>query len=445
MAIISLVQTGIIRIQNELNSQKVANYIAGTGSMYPTFPKGKGKTPKEKAAETVAAPIMYSYPDGIKFLNKTFFHHEIGRGDIVSFENAKTDELSEKTYGDKSGFVKRVIGLPGETIEIRNGFVLINSQPVSEPYIAQARSTYGGDFLADCHPLRIPENKLFVMGDNRKGSGDSRFELGLVNISDVDHFIPLSSQKGVLDKYWRDTSSDFTPQSKVKLDRQKYLSLLNEERKKARIRPLKYDPRLEKSAQNRGETMLKFDDFSYEATRSGLTPSKAMNAQGFLHYNKGESSLSGYYLAEELIENQLEFPQSRKFFLDPGYESVGIAEVDGFANNCPTQAVVLHFAGYVPPNYSQGVIDSWKNALNQLKEILPIVPSLKTGNRYEKNKSDLDRYADILNLRISHIEQIVSRMEKNEWLTATEEKYESDDETLGNEQNAIVDRVNLNP
>lgn len=442
---IAAVQTIAITIVNELKNQVDELSLSGTGSMYPTFPKGIAKTPKEQARETVATPKVYRYPDGIYFLNRLFLHRPIVRGDIVVFKNKVTEEITLKQYDRSASLVKRVIGLPGETVEIKNGFVLINSKPIDEPYIAQARSTYGGDFLPDCKPLQIPENKLFVMGDNRKGSGDSRHDVGFVDISDVHHFIPLQKQKGALDKSWRDTTKDLTNESKIKLDKQKYLGLLNEERIKTKARPLKYNPRLEKSAQARGVNMLQFDDFSYEATRSGLTYSKAITAQGFYHHATGESHPRGYYSAEELIENQLEFPESKKFFLDPNYESVGIAEVEGFANSCPTQVIVLHFAGYVPPNYKQEVIDSWKNALLDLKRIQPLLDSFKQGPRYEKNKSDLDRYADIVNLRISRIEQIIARMEKNEWLTATEEKYVSEDESLGNEQSAIVDRVNRNP
>ena len=63
--------------------------------------------------------------------------------------------------------IKRVIGLPGETIEIRNGIVHINQQPLDESYLVRSTgSTYG--------PTRVPEGHVFVMGDNRGASNDSR-------------------------------------------------------------------------------------------------------------------------------------------------------------------------------------------------------------------------------------------------------------------------------
>ncbi len=63
--------------------------------------------------------------------------------------------------------IKRVIGLPGETIEVRDGTVYINHQPLEEPYMVRsANGSYG--------PTIIPKGNVFVMGDNRGASNDSR-------------------------------------------------------------------------------------------------------------------------------------------------------------------------------------------------------------------------------------------------------------------------------
>jgi signal peptidase I len=63
--------------------------------------------------------------------------------------------------------IKRIIGLPGETIEVRNGTVYINDQPLEEPYtVRSANGSYG--------PTIVPEGNVFVMGDNRGASNDSR-------------------------------------------------------------------------------------------------------------------------------------------------------------------------------------------------------------------------------------------------------------------------------
>ena len=64
-------------------------------------------------------------------------------------------------------FVKRVIGLPGDTVEIRNGQVLVNDQWINEPYLTNRGSTTRRLTV-------VPENTFYVLGDNRRHSLDSR-------------------------------------------------------------------------------------------------------------------------------------------------------------------------------------------------------------------------------------------------------------------------------
>jgi signal peptidase I len=84
--------------------------------------------------------------------------HPPRRGDIVV--------LRVPGYG-REMLIKRVIGLPGETIEVRGGQVLIDGVPLAEPYL---RTVTRGDYP----PTRIPADAVFVMGDNRNNSNDSR-------------------------------------------------------------------------------------------------------------------------------------------------------------------------------------------------------------------------------------------------------------------------------
>ncbi len=93
------------------------------------------------------------------FINRNF--GELSRGDIVIFQFPK----------DKSkSFIKRIIGLPGETIEIRDGKVFINGQNLDEPYI----SSEFNKAKANMSPKAVPGEQYFVVGDNRDNSYDSR-------------------------------------------------------------------------------------------------------------------------------------------------------------------------------------------------------------------------------------------------------------------------------
>lgn len=434
---------GGITIANKFKLLAEPIPISGTGSMYPTFPKGQNKNPQEQAKEIVSMPGMTPYPNGIVLFGKRYFGNDIQRGDIVTFSNSKASELTEEISGEAHGMVKRVVALPGDEIEIRSGMVILNGKPLAEPYTAKARSTFGGVTLTDCQKLQVPQGRLFVMGDNRKGSSDSRHDLGLISISDVDHVLPLSKQNDILDTKWRDTESDFSDSAKIKVNKNKYLEFLNEKRKTAGVKALKYNEKLEKSAVKRGENMLKFNDLSFEATRSGYTMDKATQDVGYYNITWGEAPTLGYYEADELIENFFEFPDSKKFLLNKDYQDFGIAEVEGIINGCPAQVVVQHFGGYVPPNYKQGDIDAWKKALSNLKEIQPGWSNLKdAGEYYQKNQADIDRINNLISTQISHTESIVKKIEANQWLSKEEENFVSQSEENYKQIDTLTKKLN---
>jgi len=94
------------------------------------------------------------------------------RGDVVVFKYPDEPERD---------FIKRVIGLPGETLELRSKKVYINGQALDEPYVhflepaSDAQEVTSFDVRERYGPVRLPEGQYFVMGDNRDNSQDSRY------------------------------------------------------------------------------------------------------------------------------------------------------------------------------------------------------------------------------------------------------------------------------
>ncbi len=417
--------------------------LSGTGSMYPTFPKGHGTNQKELAKEVVSAPAMLPYPNGIPILGRIYFGHRIDHGDIVVAENDAIRDIGTKLYGKPAGVVKRVIGLGGDTIELRDGTVYRNGAPIDEPYIAKARSTFGGITLPDCTKLVIPPKKYFIMGDNRKSSSDSRHEMGLISETDIKYVLSKEHQSPLYTKQWRNTAEDLLPTSKIVLDGTDLLNRINQKRKEASVKPLSYQPKLSVSAKKRGDVILSTNDFSFEATRSGYTMPKAMKDAGYSNITWGEWTFQGYYDAEELADAMFEFSASKKFSIDADFQEFGFAEVAGTINSCPTQVIVEHFAGYIPPDYKVSDIASWESLLANLKQVAPSWVDIRTyKNFYEANTQDIERINAIISERISRIERIIATMKKNEWLSASETEYMKRDEILYKEQDALAKKLN---
>ncbi len=141
-----------------------------------------------KVEGTSMAPLL-SDQERI-FINKFVYRFEdIHRGDVVVFWYPLDRSKS---------FIKRVIGLPGETVDIRHGLLYVNGQVIPEPYVPPQYTD-----VTDFGPVKVPKDSYFVMGDHRISSNDSRvfgpvasqfiYARAVFAYWPVDHFGSLST------------------------------------------------------------------------------------------------------------------------------------------------------------------------------------------------------------------------------------------------------------
>ena len=97
------------------------------------------------------------------------------RGDVIVFKSPKNPDIE---------YIKRIIGIPKDKIVIENGNIYVNDKLIQENYISAQTNLWDGGFIKEAVPLYIPEDEIFVMGDNRPKSSDSR-EFGPVPESSI--------------------------------------------------------------------------------------------------------------------------------------------------------------------------------------------------------------------------------------------------------------------
>lgn len=103
------------------------------------------------------------------------FHTPV-RGDVIVFKAPPEPDKD---------FIKRIIGLPGDTVMVQNGDVYVNGQRLDQnSFLNPDVKTYGGSFLKDGDTVTVPQGEYFVMGDNRPYSSDSR-EWGFVPAGNI--------------------------------------------------------------------------------------------------------------------------------------------------------------------------------------------------------------------------------------------------------------------
>lgn len=105
----------------------------------------------------------------------TYKFRQPERGDVVVFKSPSNPDIE---------YIKRVIGLPGDTVLISSGEVYVDGKQLQEPYIAAKTNVWDGGYAKDSVSITVPPGDLWVMGDNRPRSSDSR-EFGPIPIDTI--------------------------------------------------------------------------------------------------------------------------------------------------------------------------------------------------------------------------------------------------------------------
>ncbi len=160
-----------------------------SGSMTPTLiegdhlfvsklPYGPVLLPEVHAPEFLQKRgIEIRWPDALTPLTKIRLpgYSKPKRGDVIVFIFPR-DRTKD--------FIKRLVGLPGDVVEIREGGITVNGRKVTDPRITKSYYYNRGDYGALGQPIKVPEGKYFVLGDNSGASHDSRY-WGFVDEKDV--------------------------------------------------------------------------------------------------------------------------------------------------------------------------------------------------------------------------------------------------------------------
>ena len=119
---------------------------------------------------------------------QAYVFNEFKHEDIVVFDSGEMADTTGSllNFDNKKYYIKRIIGLPGDEITIKNKKVYRNGKEIDQSYTLDKATETNGNGQVEVNKLKIPKGKLFVLGDNRYNSADSRStDVGLVSMDKV--------------------------------------------------------------------------------------------------------------------------------------------------------------------------------------------------------------------------------------------------------------------
>ncbi|HVC30222.1 MAG TPA: signal peptidase I, partial [Steroidobacteraceae bacterium] len=141
----------------------VQNFRVEGSSMFPTFVDGQYVLVNKAVYGEINTNTLAKWLPFVRATGEQYVFHPPRRGDVIVFHPPPPNDPTRD-------FIKRVIGVPGDTVDVRNGQVYVNGAPVPESFIKQVTTSLNPCF----QHLTLKADQFYVMGDNRGNSSDSR-------------------------------------------------------------------------------------------------------------------------------------------------------------------------------------------------------------------------------------------------------------------------------
>lgn len=355
-----------------------------------------GITDKITQVKISGTSMMPTLKDGSDVVLNSPKKFGIKRGDIVTFQNKETGSMS---------YIKRVIGLEGEKISIKNGNYYINDKALLENYTLNDLPTFGNTFLADCEEMEIPQGKYFVSGDNRTVSSDSRV-IGLIDINEIDGVIKTSVKEEFADSA---TQNELT---NINIDSKKFLDNLNSKRKSGNSPTLSTNKLLNNIANERAREI----SGNYENWKKDLKPlDKLLDSKAYKFNSVHEYVTFGYLNEKDILNQILELKEEKDNFLSSSFTEVGIGVAQRKYKECkyPVISVILSWPAI--PTYNQADIESWQKEITITKAIMSNLQGWIGAPKVDNAK--IRKMITLTSIQNQTATRIYTKMKNREWLS----------------------------
>lgn len=344
------------------------------------------------------------------------YKYGLERLDVVSFANAETGGAS---------YIKRIIGLPGESIAIKNGSVFINGQVLYEPYTLNRLPTYGNTHLEDCNIYRIPEGHYAVLGDNRTISQDSRV-LGFIEQSTIQGVIP----------------SDYTPEFSSTVpktpgvagtpDAERIRSAVQEYRTTHQAELLTPHDQLQKIAADRASAIA--SSLSVAKDADALEQTVKSHAYPYLQYH--EFVTYGYLSEADIISQIDESTLERDIIRSPSYHHIGVGVATRSFMECTYPVISIVVGATQSTNYSEATKDQWVQELMSIDETYREFEAMTGSPGIDQNRlSDILR---VLTQAKDIATRIKTKIDANQPLSDTDQADLTRYQTLKDEYARLI-------